>query len=357
MCILFLIGDFMGEHRPIFQPNELSNDTAASMRTRIIAGLTAIAIILPFVIFGDWPFFGFMVVVLIFAIIEIIRCAKTKYSKVLYIVAFLLAFLILFWNFFQDLPGILGFKSRETPWEGIFDSYNRITVSITVMFLGICLSTITVLVDKNFTIIDACFIFTTVVLIAVGLESILFIRYFPVYEHHQALRELGQTVPYINAYDNCESFLFILYVALGACLNDAFAYFVGVFFGKHKMNPRVSPKKTWEGFFGGVILTSAFISGLAFILSACGHPILEGLLDVKHWYHIIILSTLIPLVSVLGDLVFSSIKRHYEIKDFSNLIPGHGGILDRLDSILFAVITVAIYTSIFCDVPGGFIPP
>jgi phosphatidate cytidylyltransferase len=292
--------------------------------------------------------------VLVFAIIEIIRCAKTKYSKVLYIVAFLLAFLILFWNFFQDIPHM--FKNTDQ-WSGIYDSYNRISVSITIMFIGICLSSLTMLVDKNFTIMDACFIFTTVVLIALGLESILFIRYFPVYEYHQSLKLAGETVPYINAYDNCESFLFLLYMALGACLNDAFAYFVGVFFGKHKMNPRVSPKKTWEGFFGGVILTSAFISGFAFIMSAVGHPVLNGLLDIKHWYHIVILSTLIPLVSVLGDLVFSSIKRHYQIKDFSNLIPGHGGILDRLDSIIFAAITVAIYTSIFCDVPGGFILP
>ncbi len=354
MYIIISLGDFMGEHRPIFQPNELSNDTAASMKTRIIAGLTAIAIILPFVMFGDWPFFGFMILVLVFAIIEIIRCAKTKYSKVLYIVAFLLAFLILFWNFFQDIPHM--FKNTDQ-WSGIYDSYNRISVSITIMFIGICLSSLTMLVDKNFTIMDACFIFTTVVLIALGLESILFIRYFPVYEYHQSLKLAGETVPYINGYDNCESFLFLLYMALGACLNDAFAYFVGVFFGKHKMNPRVSPKKTWEGFFGGVILTSAFISGFAFIMSAVGHPVLNGLLDIKHWYHIVILSTLIPLVSVLGDLVFSSIKRHYQIKDFSNLIPGHGGILDRLDSIIFAAITVAIYTSIFCDVPGGFILP
>ena len=342
MYIIISLGDFMGERRPIFQPNELSNDTAASMKTRIIAGLTAIAIILPFVMFGDWPFFGFMILVLVFAIIEIIRCAKTKYSKVLYIVAFLLAFLILFWNFFQDIPHM--FKNTDQ-WSGIYDSYNRISVSITIMFIGICLSSLTMLVDKNFTIMDACFIFTTVVLIALGLESILFIRYFPVYEYHQSLKLAGETVPYINGYDNCESFLFLLYMALGACLNDAFAYFVGVFFGKHKMNPRVSPKKTWEGFFGGVILTSAFISGFAFIMSAVGHPVLNGLLDIKHWYHIVILSTLIPLVSVLGDLVFSSIKRHYQIKDFSNLIPGHGGMLDRIDSLIFlAPFAYALFT-------------
>jgi phosphatidate cytidylyltransferase len=247
------------------------------------------------------------------------------------------------------------FKNTDQ-WSGIYDSYNRISVSITIMFIGICLSSLTMLVDKNFTIMDACFIFTTVVLIALGLESILFIRYFPVYEYHQSLKLAGETVPYINAYDNCESFLFLLYMALGACLNDAFAYFVGVFFGKHKMNPRVSPKKTWEGFFGGVILTSLVLTGWALLqdgLSQGNHAILKGILDLKHFYHVIILSVLIPLVSVLGDLVFSSIKRFYGIKDFSNVMPGHGGILDRCDSILFAVTTVAIYVCIFANQGAG----
>ena len=358
MCILFLSVKTMKDRKPIFQPNELSNEAATSMRTRIIAGLTAIAIVLPFVIFGDWPFFGFICLVLVFAIIEIIRCAKTKYSKLLYVTAFILAFLVLFWNFFQDIPKMFD-KSLVEPdkWSGLYDSYNRISLSATIIFVAIVLSSITIIADKNFTIIDACFIITTVIIIALGLESLLFLRYYPVHVYHDELARLGQTVNYINGYDNAESFLFIFYVALGACLNDAFAYFVGVFFGKHKMNPRLSPKKTWEGFFGGVILTSLFCSGFAFIMSAVGHPILKGLLDITHWYHIIVLSTLVPLVSVIGDLVFSSIKRHYEIKDFSRLIPGHGGILDRLDSILFAAITVAIYTNIFCDVPGGFILP
>ena len=352
MCILFLVLKNMRDHKPIFQPNELSNEAATSMRTRIIAGLTAIAIILPFVIFGDWPFFGFICLVLVFAIIEIIRCAKTKYSKVLYFTAFILAFLILFWNFFQDIPKMFDGSGQ---WHGLYDSYNRISLSVTIIFVGIVLSSMTIIADKNFSIMDACFIITTVIIIALGLESLLFLRYIPVHQYHETLVE---QVPYINGFDNAESFLFVFYVALGACLNDAFAYFVGVFFGKHKMNPRLSPKKTWEGFFGGVILTSLFCSGFAFLMDAVGHPVLKNLLDIPHWYHIIVLSTLIPLVSVIGDLVFSSIKRHYEIKDFSRLIPGHGGILDRLDSILFAAITAAIYTCIFLlNKDGGFILP
>ena len=346
MCILFLSVSFMKERKPIFQPNELSNAAVTSMRTRIIAGLTAIAIVLPFVIFGDLPFFVFISIVLVFAIIEIIRCAKTKYSKLLYVTTFILAFLILFWNVIQDIP------SMDSSWR-IYDSYDRITVSVTIMFVGIILTAFTVISDENFTIIDGCFIFMMTVIISLGLESLLYLRYIPVVEHHKALLDAGETYSYFNLYDNCESFFLILFVALGACLNDAFAYFVGVFFGKHKMNPRISPKKTWEGFFGGVFLAGAFCAGFAFIMASAGHPLLEGFLDLNHWWHIVALSFMMPLVSTLGDLVFSSIKRHYQIKDFSNLIPGHGGILDRLDSIMFAAATAAIYTTIFLSYTNG----
>ena len=344
------------QRRPIFQPNELSESAVVSMRTRIIAAIVGIIIVIPFIIFGDWPFLGLIVAVLVLAIIEIIRCAKTKYSKVLYIVSFLLAFLVLLWPVIQDIT------KMDSSWR-IFDGYDHLSMSITIMFVGICLSAMTIFIDKNFTIIDACFIFTAIVIISLGLESFLYLRFYPVRLYHDALKAAGQSVSYINIYDNLESFLLLFYVALGACLNDAFAYFVGVFLGKHKMNERISPKKTWEGFFGGVILASIFLSGFALLLAFVDggkHALLPGILDKEHMYHIFILSTVIPLLSTVGDLVFSAIKRHYQIKDFSNLIPGHGGILDRLDSLLFAGITAAIYISIFANLTqpsGGSILP
>ncbi|MBO7573640.1 MAG: phosphatidate cytidylyltransferase [Bacilli bacterium] len=333
------------KRRPIFQPNELSNATKVSMRTRIITALVAIAIVLPAVIIGDWLIFAVICIACGMGVIEIIRCAKMKYSKALYILGFILAILILLWPAFRAIPNM------NKDWR-IFDCYDQLYVSATILFAGIGLSAITVITDKNFTIIDACFIFTTIFLISFGFQCALFLRYYPI-AHAYPFAQNIRPDTYFSGFINAESCLLLLFVAVGACLNDAFAYFVGVFFGKNKMNERLSPKKTWEGFFGGVFLTAIALTGMALGLSAGGHPVLKGVIDLERWYHVVILSFIIPLVSTGGDLFFSAIKRHYSIKDFSNIMPGHGGILDRCDSILFAVITVAIYVCIFADQAAG----
>ena len=111
-------------------------------------------------------------------------------------------------------------------------------------------------------------------------------------------------------------------VALIAC-NDTFAYFAGVLIGKHKLAPSISPKKSWEGLIGGAV--AAVIGGAAIF-----HYLFE-----TNW----IIGSAIGLMTVItatcGDLIESAIKRDLAIKDMSNLLPGHGGIMDRLDSALF----------------------
>ena len=182
------------ERRPIFQPNELSNDAVVSMRTRIITAIVAIAIVLPCVLFGDWAFFVLISIAMIFGVIEIVRCAKRKYSKLLYIAAFLLAFLVLIWPIFLKIPNMKdGYR--------IFDSYETLYVSVTILFIGICLSALLIIIDKGFTIIDACFIFTTVFLIALGFQSALVLRFYPIHAYHLS----NPDVSYFNLYDNLES--------------------------------------------------------------------------------------------------------------------------------------------------------
>ncbi len=121
-------------------------------------------------------------------------------------------------------------------------------------------------------------------------------------------------------------FLTMLYVGLACFLCDTGAYFFGVFMGKHKLIPRVSPNKTWEGAIGG------FATGCV-----CSMAYAFAFLKYMPREFIVIASILLPIAAQVGDLGFSSIKRHFGIKDFGNLIPGHGGVLDRVDSIIFCL--------------------
>ena len=123
---------------------------------------------------------------------------------------------------------------------------------------------------------------------------------------------------------------------LMAFLSDTGAYFVGVFFGKHKMAPVVSPKKSWEGFFGGI---ATAIGGMLLYGWILEH---FNIFEVRHPV-ILLYGLLGSLGGVMGDLTMSVIKRQVGIKDYGNLIPGHGGILDRFDSVMItAILTEAL---------------
>lgn len=117
-----------------------------------------------------------------------------------------------------------------------------------------------------------------------------------------------------------ESFLFYLFIVWG---NDVFAYLTGIAFGKHKMAPRISPKKSWEGFAGGV-------AG-AMVMGAIGSFVVGSPLGM--WLG---LAAVVAITSVFGDLVESMFKREAGIKDSGKIMPGHGGVLDRFDALLIS---------------------
>ena len=117
--------------------------------------------------------------------------------------------------------------------------------------------------------------------------------------------------------------------------NDTGAYLIGVRFGEYRLWERISPKKSWEGFFGG--LTLSIVSALVFAYYC----------PYVAWYHWIALSIGVVIFGTFGDLVESLIKRSVEVKDSGRLLPGHGGFLDRFDSLFLAVYAMLFYMQMF----------
>lgn len=158
--------------------------------------------------------------------------------------------------------------------------------------------------------------------------------------HDNPLRHLGMSmlsVLYIGlpmacmvAYGNEMPSILILLTFLMIWINDTGAFLVGCTFGRHRLFERISPKKSWEGFFGGLGFNIIF----AVIMWSCGVSVgYQGF----GWAGWVIFAIVVTVISTFGDLIESMIKRTLHVKDSGNVIPGHGGILDRIDSLLFAM--------------------
>lgn len=135
-------------------------------------------------------------------------------------------------------------------------------------------------------------------------------------------------IPSFNSEGKFTLEVFFLFILIWS--SDTFAYLSGRIFGKHKMAPKISPKKTWEGFAGGVLLTLV----LSYFIEKF-HPDLRG-----NW---MVVGFLVSVFAPMGDLVESQLKRNFGVKDSGNIIPGHGGILDRLDSFIVCAPVVYLY--------------
>jgi phosphatidate cytidylyltransferase len=144
--------------------------------------------------------------------------------------------------------------------------------------------------------------------------------------------------------DNIAMF-YISLVFLGAWVTDAGAYFIGRFFGKTKLAPIISPKKTVEGAVGGLVCTVVCFFIVALIYRA--YVLSIGQTITVHYMLLGIAALLSAIVAILGDLSASLIKRECNIKDFGNILPGHGGIMDRFDSVMFVAPLLFIFQQIF----------
>jgi len=123
-----------------------------------------------------------------------------------------------------------------------------------------------------------------------------------------------------------ESMNLVIYLFLVAMLTDVFAYFVGIKLGKHRLAVTISPKKSIEGAIGGLVIGSVLATIFAYYLNVFAYS----------FWIVLLLSLVLSVISQIGDLIASKFKRETGVKDYSNIFPGHGGVLDRFDSSMFA---------------------
>ena len=146
---------------------------------------------------------------------------------------------------------------------------------------------------------------------------------------------LGIAMSLFNTYIDINKNL-LVYLVLITVMTDTFAYLTGMLIGKHKLLEVISPKKTWEGLIGGTFF-GVFIATIYYITVINSNISLLIVIPI---------TLLLSIVGQLGDLFFSAIKRYFDKKDFSNLMPGHGGVLDRLDSLIFVLLAYSFFLNI-----------
>lgn len=163
---------------------------------------------------------------------------------------------------------------------------------------------------------DMCTALMTILYSTAGFAGVIFLRDF---------HEGGSAIYFL--------------VFIGAWMTDIFAYFTGFLFGKHKLIPDVSPKKTVEGALGGILFCT--LSFLAFTLVYNSFLLPDGGMAIPYWVMIPV-GIVTSIVSQVGDLTMSVIKRQYGIKDYGWMFPGHGGILDRFDSVIAVSVILSV---------------
>lgn len=146
---------------------------------------------------------------------------------------------------------------------------------------------------------------------------------------------LGTSMSLFYTYRNI-SLGIICYLMLITIITDTFALIVGLLIGKNKLLEDISPKKTWEGSIGGSFVAT-FVGTVFYI------TVLDSTIPL---FEIIVITLLLSIIGQFGDLFFSAIKRKFNVKDFSNIMPGHGGVLDRLDSIIFVMLMFTFFIGI-----------
>jgi len=257
------------------------------MKKRIISAAIALIVSLPFIYIGGIPFYLYAMILGILGFREILNLVTDNVEvKVINYINFIT---------------IIGSSFLKNSFDNIID-YKIIGVILLLNSLVMLYNhkNKKLNIEKNF-----CLIGITLFL-GIAFSTLIITRNISIYY-----------------------FIFIFLVAFA---NDTFAHSIGTLFGKHKIN-EISPNKTWEGCIGGLVL-GTLISTLFYLV------FINTSINI---FKIIFVTMFLSIIGQLGDLFFSQIKRNYKIKDFSNIMPGHGGILDRLDSVIFIALAFTYF--------------
>ena len=321
-----------------------------SLRSRLIVAGVLLVTAVPTFILGGWFYFFAIMAFLLVAITEVIKAPRKKYNWFVYVATYAIILSFVYWMFFKgNMSSYL--KDPDNFVMSLDEHYESFEVSVIGIAASLLVYCVVGILDKHFGLADIAYFFFMSLLVGLGFQSFYFIRYFPIKAAADPLaayagvtwggQAYGPELINNNFFKYFGSFELLLFVFIAPMFSDIAAYFGGVYFGKHKLNERISPKKTWEGFYWGIIV--GFVASAAFglILAATGHPILP-FLTIDKWYYIVLIALVEPILGTVGDLSFSLIKRYYDIKDYGNILRGHGGILDRADSVIFASIGAVI---------------
>ncbi len=261
------------------------------MTKRVISAVVMVCIFLPFVIIGKLPFTIMMSVLAVAGLYELlhIRESKKEFPKIMKLIAY---FLVIFFTMINS-------SSNDFQYDINYKVISLIIFSFVVPLVFIN-------DNKKYNLNDALFLVGSILFVGLSFNLLLVTRNI--------------------------SINYFIYLFLITIVTDSFALFTGMLVGKHKLAPEISPKKTIEGAVGGSVM-GTFVA-TAFYATVINPGVSLVLL--------IFATLLLSIVGQIGDLAFSSIKRYYGKKDFSDLIPGHGGILDRFDSVVFVAMAFVI---------------
>ncbi len=263
------------------------------MGKRVFTFFIGTAIIVPVLIFSDtWILQAFICLATTLALNEMYACIGQKKEYLCVVPGYL----------FGILTPVL-YRLLSEKGELVYELRFFKMFACCILLYAFFLLAVSVMTERKYTLESASTMFIVTFYIVFGMNSLAFVRSM----------ESGKHI--------------LVLIILSAFSTDIFAYLVGRFFGKHKLCPKISPKKTIEGAVGGIVfcVISIVIYGLLLSVKTVWQP---------NYLILVFFAIVCSVIAQLGDLVFSCIKRKFNVKDFGWILPGHGGVCDRFDSVL-----------------------